>query len=472
MPADSIWTKNEACVATGGQCEMNWVAQGVSIDSRTVAWGDLFIALVGPNMDGHKFLAQAFKRGAVAAVVSQIPEDADSSWPLLMVDDTQTALEGLGVFARDRVGAHICAVTGSVGKTGTKEALRQTLERSGSTHASVASYNNLWGVPLSLARMPRDAAYAIFEIGMNHAGEISPLSRMVRPHVVIVTTVEATHLEYFDGVEGIADAKAEVFDGLEPGGVAILNKDNDQFDRLQKAALSHGARVVSFGENTIADVHLDRLALHPNCSCVSAHIGETQATYKIGMPGHHWATNSLAVLAAVDALGADIGLATMALAAMTAPDGRGRRHRITMPNGAFDLIDDSYNASPVSMRAALHVLAGATVLTGGRRIAVLGEMKELGPTAAHMHTELAADVEAAEIDLVITSGEMMQGLHDALPGNMRSGHCDNSVDAADKAVDAIRPGDVILVKGSLASGMARVVEGLLALEAAPRVVNG
>jgi UDP-N-acetylmuramoyl-tripeptide--D-alanyl-D-alanine ligase len=472
MTRDSIWTKNEACIATGGQCEMNWVAQGVSIDSRTVAYGDLFIALVGPNMDGHKFLTQAFERGAVAAVVSQVPDNADASWPLLMVDDTQAALEGLGIFARDRVSAHICAVTGSVGKTGTKEALRQALERSGSTHASVASYNNLWGVPLSLARMPRDAAYAIFEIGMNHAGEISPLSRMVRPHVAIVTTVEATHLEYFDGVEGIADAKAEVFEGLEPGGVAILNKDNDQFDRLQKAATAQGARVVSFGENTVADVHMDRLALHPNCSCVSAHIGDMQATYKIGMPGHHWATNSLAVLAAVDALGADVGLATMALAAMTAPDGRGRRHRIAMPNGAFDLIDDSYNASPVSMRAALHVLAGATVLTGGRRIAVLGEMKELGPTAAHMHTELAADVEAAEIDLVITSGEMMLGLHDALPGNMRGGHCDNSAKAADKAVDAIRPGDVILVKGSLASGMARVVEGLLALEAAPRVVNG
>jgi len=330
----------------------------------------------------------------------------------------------------------------------------------------------MWGVPLSLARMPRDTAFAIFEIGMNHAGEISPLGRMVRPHVAIITTVEAAHLEFFEDVQAIADAKAEVFEGLEPDGVAILNKDNDQFDRLAKAATDAGARVVSFGENTVADVHLDRLALHPNCSCVSAHIGEMQATYKIGMPGHHWATNSLAVLAAVDALGADVGLATMALAAMTAPDGRGRRHRISMPNGAFDLIDDSYNASPVSMRAAFKVLAGATILPGGRRIAVLGEMKELGPASGDMHSALAADIEAAGIDLVITSGALMAGLSEALPGIMRVAQCENSDEAADKAVDVIRPGDVILVKGSLASGMARVVEGLMALEATPRVVNG
>jgi UDP-N-acetylmuramoyl-tripeptide--D-alanyl-D-alanine ligase len=472
MTRDSIWTMNEAVTATGGQCEMNWVAQGVSIDSRTVAYGDLFIALVGPNMDGHKFVTQAFERGAVAAVVSRQPDDVDPSLPLLMVEDTQTALEGLGIFARDRVGAHICAVTGSVGKTGTKEALRQTLERSGATHASVASYNNMWGVPLSLARMPRDTAFAIFEIGMNHAGEISPLSRMVRPNVAIVTTVEATHLEFFDGVEGIADAKAEIFEGIEPGGVAILNRDNDQYDRLALAANDAGVKVVSFGETKAADVHLDRLALHPNCSCVSAHIGAMEATYKIGMPGHHWATNSLAVLAAVEALGADVGLATMALAAMIAPDGRGRRHRISMSNGAFDLIDDSYNASPVSMRAAFKVLAGATVLQGGRRIAVLGEMKELGPDSEQMHIDLAADLEASGVDLVITSGEMMTGLQAALEGVRQGGHCENSVEAADRIVDLIRPGDVVLVKGSLASGMARVIEGLQALEAAPRVVNG
>ena len=472
MSRDSIWTMNEACTATGGSCDMDWVAQGVSIDSRTVEYGDLFIALVGPNMDGHKFVAQAFERGAVAAVVSRQPDNVDPSLPLLMVGDTQTALEGLGIFARDRVGARICAVTGSVGKTGTKEALRQCLERSGSTHASVASYNNMWGVPLSMARMPRDTAFAIFEVGMNHAGEISPLARLVRPHVVIITTVEATHLEFFDGIEGIADAKAEIFDGLEAGGVAILNKDNGQYARLAAAAEKAEARIVSFGETTEADVHLDRLALHANCSCVSAHIGDMEATYKIGVPGHHWATNSLAVLAAVDALGADVGLATMALAAMSAPDGRGRRHRISMSNGAFDLIDDSYNASPVSMRAAFGVLAGATILPGGRRIAVLGEMRELGPASAAMHADLAGDIEASNIDLVIASGELMAGLHDALPGNHQGGYCENANEAADRAVDIVRPGDVVLVKGSLASGMARVVEGLMALEAAPRVVNG
>ena len=472
MTPDSIWTSDEAVRATGGRSDIQWVAQGVSIDSRTIEFGDLFIALEGPNQDGHLYVEAALKPGAVAAVVRRPPEGLDESAPLLVVDDTQKALEGLAVFARDRVGAHICAVTGSVGKTGTKEALRAALTRSGNTHVSAASYNNQWGVPLSLARMQRDARYAVFEIGMNHPGEITPLVRMVRPHVVIITTVEPAHLEYFAGIEAIADAKAEIFSGLEPGGVAILNRDNSQFGRLETAAQAAGARVISFGAEAGADVQLQRLALHPNCSCVSATLLDQEATYKIGMAGRHWVLNSLAVLAAVQALGGDIGLASVALAAMETPAGRGQKHRIDGPHGAFDLIDDSYNASPASMRSAISVLSGATVGGAGRRIAVLGDMKELGDEADRLHADLAGEIAAADVDQVFCVGELMGHLAEALPPAITCVSADNAERAAPLVIAAVKAGDAVLVKGSLASNMKLVVEALLALQAMPQAANG
>jgi UDP-N-acetylmuramoyl-tripeptide--D-alanyl-D-alanine ligase len=476
MSPDAIWTADEAVRATGGRSRADWVAQGVSIDSRTVEFGDMFIALEGPNQDGHAYVEDALKAGAAVAVVHRIPEGmeyaADQAAPLLIVDDTQKALEDLAVFARARSGAHICAVTGSVGKTGAKEALREALERSGNTHVNVASYNNLWGVPLSLARMRRDALYAVFEIGMNHAGEITPLVKMVRPHVVIVTTVEPAHLEYFADIEAIADAKAEIFSGLEPGGTAILNYDNNQFARLEKAALEVDAKVVSFGAEPGADVQLKRLALHPNCSCVSARLLDQEATYKIGMAGRHWAINSLAVLAAVQVLGADVGLATLALAGMEAPAGRGRRCRIEGRRGAFDLIDDSYNASPASVRAALSVLSGATVGEGGRRIAVLGEMKELGDASPQLHADLAAEFAAGNIDQVFCVGEFMARLAAALPLGVDGVEVANAERAAPLVAAAIRAGDVVLVKGSLASRMKLVIDALRALESPRQAANG
>jgi len=471
MTPDAIWTSDEAIRATGGQCAVQWAAQGVSIDSRSVEFGDLFIALEGPNQDGHAYVAAALKAGAAAAIVRRVPDGLDEGAALLIVEDTQAALEGLAVFARARSGAHVCAVTGSVGKTGTKEALREALMRSGNTHVSAASYNNMWGVPLSLARMRRDALYAVFEIGMNHAGEITPLVKMVRPHVVIITTVEPAHLEYFNSIEEIADAKAEIFSGLEAGGTAILNHDNSQFARLEKAAQAVDARVISFGAEPGADVQLERLALHANCSCVSATLVDQDATYKIGMAGRHWAINSLAVLAGVQALGADVGLATMALAGMQAPAGRGQKHRINGPDGAFDLIDDSYNASPASMRAAISVLAAATVSTQGRRIAVLGEMKELGATAAQLHADLAADLVAAKIDRIYCVGDDMAHLAQALPKNVNVVHVASAELAAPLVAAKVGPGDVVMVKGSLASRMKLVVDAVLALQPSPQAAN-
>ncbi len=472
MTRDVIWTADEVRRATGGSGDAEWSATGVSIDSRTVEFGDLFVALEGPNMDGHAFVADALERGASAAIVARQPDGVDAGAPLITVDDTQTALEALAVFSRDRVGAHICAVTGSVGKTGTKEALRLALERSGNTHVSAASYNNLWGVPLSLARMPRDTVYAVFEIGMNHAGEITPLTKMVRPHVAIVTTVEATHLEYFDSVEAIADAKAEIFEGLEPGGAAVLNRDNDQFDRLAAAANEAGAEIISFGTDDDSDVRLEKLALHSACSCVSADIQGQAATYKVSMSGRHWAMNSLAVMAAVRALGADVGLAGIALADMAAPAGRGRRHRVHSAAGTFDLIDDSYNASPASMAAAIEVLAGATVAEGGRRIAVLGDMRELGPTAPDLHAALAEKLTQTGIDLVFTAGELMSHLDAELPDGCRGGHTDTAEDLLPLITNSVSAGDAVLVKGSLASRMGLVVDALLALDAPAKAANG
>ena len=471
MSTDVIWTADEAIHATGGHCDEQWVAQGVSIDSRSVEYGDLFIALEGPNQDGHDYVAAALKAGAAAAIVRRVPDGLDGGGPLLIVDDTQKALEGLAVFARGRVGARVCAVTGSVGKTGTKEALREALMRSGNTHVSVASYNNMWGVPLSLARMRRDTRYAVFEIGMNHPGEITPLVKMVRPHVVIVTTVEPAHLEYFGSIEEIADAKAEIFSGLEAGGAAILNHDNSQFARLEKAALAVNAKVISFGAEAGADVQLERLALHANCSCVSAKLIDQDATYKIGMAGRHWAINSLAVLAAVQALGADVGLATVALAGMHAPAGRGQKHRIEGPDGPFDLIDESYNASPASMRAAISVLAAASVSGQGRRIAVLGEMKELGATAAQLHADLAVDLVAAKIDRIYCVGDDMAHLVQALPNNVNAVHVENAERAASLVAAKVGPGDVVMVKGSLASRMKLVVDAVLALQSSPQAAG-
>ncbi len=474
----ALWTSAEIASALGiAAPARSWNAAGVSIDSRTLAAGDLFVALKGPNRDAHGFVAGALANRAAAALVTQRPANVAADAPLLVVKDTQLALEQLGATSRERCEASRIAVTGSVGKTGTKEALKLVLGEQAPTHGSVGSYNNLWGVPLTLARMPRNSVYAVFELGMNHPGELSPLSRQVKPQIAIVTTVEAVHLEFFASVAEIADAKAEIFDGMGPGGVAILYRDNPHFRRLAKKAEAAGlARIVGFGADREADARLIDCSLHATCSAVSAMIGGQRLDYCIAVPGRHWVINSLAVLAAAQAAGADVGNAAAAFARMTPPEGRGRRHRIEIDGGAFDLIDESYNASPVAMRAALAVLGSASMRDGGRRIAVLGDMRELGAQAPLLHAGLAGDIVENNVDLVFCCGPNMAHLHAALPAARRGAHAADSAALQPLVIRAVAPGDVVLVKGSLGSRMALIVEALQSLasdgSAMPRVVNG
>ena len=466
MNTSPLWQASEAAAATNGRTTGGWNAIGVSIDSRTVQSGDLFVAIQGPNFDGHGFVADAMARGAVAAMVSREPDGVDADAPLLWVDDTLAGLEALGRAARQRSKAQIVAVTGSVGKTGTKEALFQALARSASTHASKGNLNNHWGAPLSLARMPRDSQFGVFELGMNHAGEIAPLSQLVRPHVVIITNVEPVHLEFFSSLSQIADAKAEIFEGLEPDGVAILNRDNGLYEHLAAAAKAAGVgRIVSFGAHNEAQARLIGLAQHPTCNCISADIDGQAVTYKVGAPGRHWAINSLAVLAAVRALGADLGLAALAMADVVAPKGRVERLVIAYDEGTLLVIEESYNASPVAMTAAIQTLGvgGDEVLAKGRRIAVLGDMLELGPTSPALHAELVPALVEAGVDRVFACGPQMKHLFDALPRHMRTQHEETAQVLVAKVMAAVQPGDTVLIKGSLGMAMAPIVQALCGL---------
>ncbi|MBN8982346.1 MAG: UDP-N-acetylmuramoylalanyl-D-glutamyl-2,6-diaminopimelate--D-alanyl-D-alanine ligase [Rhizobiales bacterium] len=434
---------------------------GISIDSRTLTPGEAYFAIKGDVHDGHDFVNAALERGASIAVIakdqrSKFAPDAK----LLIVDDVLAALVDLGKASRARFGGKVIAVTGSVGKTSTKEALLAVLGAQGETHASAASFNNHWGVPLSLARCPSSAKFAVFEIGMNHAGEIEPLVKMVRPHVAIVTTVEPVHLEFFSGIEAIADAKAEIFSGLEPNGAAVLNIDNSQFARLKKKAEARGARIVSFGANGKADARLIDVALHPTCSAVHANILGNDVTYKIAVPGKHIAMNSLAVLAAATLAGADLALSALALAQIKPAAGRGVRETLNIASGTATLIDESYNANPASMAAALNVLGRADVGARGRRIAVLGDMLELGPTGPALHRGLSEAVIANKIDLVFCCGPLMQHLWEVLPSAQKGGYAKDSAALESQMVQAVGAGDAIMVKGSLGSRMKLIVTAL------------
>jgi len=387
----------------------------------------------------------------------QFPADA----PLLVVPDVLAALRDLAGAARLRTHAKVIGVTGSVGKTSTKEALRLALAKDGETHASVASYNNHWGVPLSLARCPASARYVVLEMGMNHAGEIAPLSRLARPDVVLITTIAPVHLEFFGSLTKIADAKAEIFLGLKWDGVAILNRDIPQFAHLQRHASEAGvSRVVSFGEHAKADARLIKCALQPHCSTVQADILGTELTYKIGAPGRHMVLNSLAVLAVAALVGADLALAALALAELKAISGRGAPIDLDLPGGHALVIDESYNANPASVDAALALLGQAPVGTQGRRIAVLGDMLELGPQGKALHRGLVAPVEANSVDLVFCCGPLMHSLWQALPASRRGGYAEDSAALEAQVVPAIRAGDVVMVKGSLGSRMAPIVKAL------------
>jgi len=470
----AIWTAEEAAQATGGRNTADWQASGLSIDSRTLEAGDLFIALKGPTFDGHDFAGKAIKAGAAASMVHRRADGIDESMPLLIVDDTFAALWRLGTAGRERSAARLIAVTGSVGKTGTKEALRLCLSALGETAASVGSFNNHWGVPLSLARMPRHAVYGVFELGMNHPGEIRELTGLVRPHVAIITNIEPAHIGNFDSISEIADAKAEIFEGMDSNGTAVLNRDNALFHHLcTRAEDAEITRIVSFGRHAEADARVIDCSLHATCSAVTANIRGTEIDYCLAMPGSHWVMNSLAVLAAVSAAGADLVKAAAQLANLKPLKGRGLRHSVETPEGSFKLIDDSYNANPTSMRAAFEVLGRASIGEGGRRIAVLGDMLELGERADEMHAGLAGHLRAAGIDLVFCCGAGMSALNSALPESMRGAYCDNSEDLAKAVTAAVRPGDSLLVKGSLGSRMAVVVEALLALgKPSPEAANG
>jgi UDP-N-acetylmuramoyl-tripeptide--D-alanyl-D-alanine ligase len=458
----ALWTAAELAAATSGSASGEWSVTGVAIDSRTVRPGELFIALRGPNHDGHDFVTAAIAKGA-AALVDRVPEGGAADARLVMVEDTMAALTALGRAARARRHARHVAITGSVGKTGTKEALRLALARQARTHASAASYNNHWGVPLSLAREPRDAVYGIYELGMNAPGEISALSRLVRPQVAMITAIAPAHLGFFPSVEAIAAAKGEIFEGLEPGGAAVLNLDNPHTPQLIGIAKAAGCeRVIGFGSAAGAIVRLKDAGLDASGSDVVAAVDGDELAFRIGAPGRHWVINSLGVLACVRALGADPEAAAQALVDVRPLKGRGQRHRLTRPGGEITLIDESYNANPASMRAALALLEAAP----GRRLAALGDMLELGEQAPALHAALAEPARAAGVDRVYTVGASMRQLHDALAPDVRGPHVDSAADLLPILDAELQPGDTLLIKGSLGIGMGRLVEALLA-ETAP-----
>ena len=469
-----LWTSDDVVRATRGTAHgAPWQATGVAIDSRAVVAGDLFIAIPGERFDGHTFVAQALAAGAVAAVVSHRPAELADDARLVVVYDTMAALVDLARAARDRSSATVVSVTGSVGKTGTKEALGVALAGFGQTHVSGGNLNNHIGAPLSLARLPASARYAVLELGMNHKGEISPLSRLVRPHLSIITNVEAVHIEFFDSEAGIAAAKAEIFEGMHRGGDAVLNRDNPWFEHLADHARGRELSIFSFGRDERADARLLDAEVGSDGSRVRLRINGWEIDYELAAVGAHWAFNSVGVLAAIHALELDVEQAARAIGRIVAGRGRGAQSLIALPDGGgYTLIDESYNANPASMRAALSVLGLARVSGTGRRIAVLGDMRELGARGPALHAGLGDDVLAAAPSMVFTVGPLMLHLREQLPADLLGQHADRSGDIAGTVAVDVRDGDVVLVKGSLGTRMAPIVAALRALRPAPIAING
>jgi len=454
----ALWTSDDAAAATGGSNTTPWTAKGVSIDSRSVQQDDLFIAIEGPNNDGHDHIANATANGAAAAMAAR--KETIGTAPALLVDDTMAGMRALASHARRRGGAKIAAVTGSVGKTGTKDTLSLALRRQAKTHATKGNLNNHWGLPLSLARMPQEARFGVLEMGMNSPGEIAPLSKLAEPDVAIITNVSAVHIEFFESEEAIADAKAEIFAGMDSNGTAILNRDNRHFDRLREHADAAGiGRIRSFGTHEDADIRLTVSEPQAQGSRVTAEVDGTPISYTVGAPGAHWVINSLGVLAVVDALEADIGDAAAAMADVAPAEGRGAQSNISISGGTFLLIDESYNASPASTRAALNVLGEAS----GRRIAVLGDMLELGTQSAALHATLAEEIERNNIHLLFLAGTGMASLAKAVDAGIVAATGPTSDAILAQVIEAVRPGDTVMVKGSLGSRMAPIVAALKAL---------
>lgn len=460
-----LWTWTELVAATGGIADGQPKAAitGVSIDTRSLAAGDLFVALKDQR-DGHEFVTTAFKAGAAAAIVAHDYQRQSDDGALVRVGDVLLALEEVGRTARSRLSpdARVIAVTGSAGKTGTKEMLRACLASVGKVHASEKSYNNHWGVPLTLARMPAETQYGVFEIGMNHADEIRPLSKMVQPHAAIITTVEAVHIEHFASVAAIADAKAEIFEGLVSGGTAIIKHGTEHTARLIEAAKRSGAHAVTFGLEGDVDVHATNLHLSDDGTMMQVKLADRHLNASLAMPGRHIAENALAVIAALAAVDADLATTTAALATLAPPTGRGARMILPINGGEALLIDESYNANPASMRAALAALATVPRDKFPRRIAVLGDMLELGSNAPAMHRDLKTAVDEAGVNVVFACGPLMQHLYDALPQSIQGGYALSSEELGANLANALSPGDVVMVKGSNGTRLGPLVTSLKA----------
>ena len=453
-----LWSEADLVAATGGTMIQGFSANGVSIDSRSAQLGDLFVALVGENGDGHRFVAKALENGAAGALVHIVPEGLENA-PLLKVADTFEALHALGRFARARFTGKLVAVTGSVGKTTVKEMLRCILSTQGTTHAAEASYNNHWGVPLTLARMPAAAAYAVNEIGMNHRGEIAPLARLARPHVAVISTIGTAHIGNLGSQDAIADEKASIAEGLEPGGVLLLPADAPQVERLRAATAAH---VESFGFSPKADHRILHAAPDADGTDLHLLVGGREVKFRLSAPGLHMASNALAALAAAHLLGANVQEGALALATFSPGAGRGARRILQLPQGLITLLDESYNASTTAVKAALALLG---MVRAPRRIAVLGDMLEMGAAGIAEHLSLADDV-CAHANLLFTCGPLMRHLHDAIPPAQRGAHAADSASLAPLVLDALRDGDAVLVKGSLGSRMKTIV-GAIEATASP-----
>ncbi len=459
----ALWTQSELqdAFAADPSGPLRGIVTGVSIDTRTLRPGDLFFAIKGETHDGHDFVARAFDAGAAAAVVERgRVASLAALGPVYATGDTLNAMERLAVASRSRSKARIVAVTGSVGKTTAKEMLRASLSASGSTHASRASYNNHWGVPLTLAGMPANARFGVFEIGMNHAGEIEPLVRMVRPDVALITTIAPVHVEHLGSIEAIADAKAEIFLGLEPEGAAVLNRDAPQFERLAGAARARRKRTLTFGASEDCDAQIMEAIDTERGSRVRARFFDRDLSFDLGAPGLHMAENAVGALLAANVLGADIDRCASALADFSAQKGRGERISIPTPDGSVTIIDESYNANPASMRAALALLGAARPGPNGRRIAVIGDMLELGADGAAMHAQLADDLKSNGVDLLFGAGPLTRALFEAAPASMRAAWTEQSSELTPEIARALRNGDVAMIKGSNASRMGPLLAAL------------
>lgn len=461
-----LWACETMVSAMGGRPVGNLPegVTGISIDSRTLGDGEAFFAIKGDKFDGHDFATAAMANGAALLVVSEakLPALGRLKVPMIVVDDVLQGLAKLGIAARKRSKAKFIAVTGSVGKTTTKEMLRHTLAPSGLVHASVKSFNNHWGVPLTLARMPKEAEFGVFEIGMNHAGEIRPLVKMVRPHVSIITLIAAAHLGHFKNLNEIADAKSEIFEGLVRGGHALINRDDARWKRLEKAASAAGVQNIhGFGAHRLSGYKLTKFDGDSDGGRLRVKIEGMIHDLMVGAQGRHIAQNALAVLGAVHLVGGDLEKAMAALATFKAEAGRGRQLELKHPKGRVILIDESYNANPASMEAALDLLKAAPVANRGRRIAVLGDMLELGSHSQKLHAGLADAVERAETARVFLGGPEMQALSENLPSGMKAEYRASPEELRDLVVDAVRPGDAIMIKSSNGIGFSKIVDALV-----------